>query len=108
MGQERRRAGRFAFVGIADIVLESSGARISARVSEISQYGCRLSADIVLAPKTRVLVRIFRQIEFIEAAATVVFASLDLGIGLAFHKMEPDFERRLKRWLVHALEHDLA
>jgi hypothetical protein len=108
MGQERRRAARFPFVGLADIILESSGARTSARMREISLYGCRVDADILLAPKTRVLVRIFRRAEFIEAAASVVYASLDLGIGLAFHRIEPDFERLLKRWLLHAVEHELA
>ena len=108
MGRERRRVPRFPFDGTADIILESSGARTSARVREISLYGCRLETASALPAKTRLLVRIFGPSEFIEAAATVIFASLDLGTGLAFRAIEPDFEYILRRWLRQALERDLA
>ena len=104
MGQERRGVPRYPFTGVADIVLEGSGGRFRARMREISLYGCRLDTEIVLSAKTRVLVRIFSPTDFIEAAATVIFASLDLGMGLAFRKIEPDFEYVLKRWLASALE----
>ena len=75
---------------------------------EISLYGCRLETASALPAKTRLLVRIFGPSEFIEAAATVIFASLDLGTGLAFRAIEPDFEYILRRWLRQALERDLA
>jgi hypothetical protein len=77
-------------------------------MQEISLYGCRLKTSTALSPNTRVLVRIFGLTEFIEATATVIFASSILGTGLAFRKLEPDFEYILKRWLHHALERDLA
>ena len=99
---------RFPFTGTADIILESSGARTSARMREISLYGCRVETRIALPAKTRVLVRIFGPAEFIEATASVIFASLDLGTGLAFHKIERDFEYVLKGWLRHALEGELT
>jgi PilZ domain len=108
MGQERRRVPRFPFDGTADVIVESSGAKTSARMREISLYGCRLVTATPLPAKTRVLVRIFGPAEFIEAAATVVFANLDLGTGLAFRKIETEFQYILKRWLLHALERDLA
>jgi hypothetical protein len=105
MSQERRRVPRFPFEGTADIILESSNARIRGRMREISLYGCRLVTETRLPSKTRALVRIFGPTEFIEAAATVVFASLDLGTGLAFRHIESDFEYILKRWLLFAVEH---
>jgi len=108
MGRERRRVPRFPFDGTADIIVESSGAKTSARVREISLYGCRLETATPLPAKTRVLVRIFGPADFIEAAATVIFANLELGTGLAFRKIESDFQYVLKRWLLHALERDLA
>jgi hypothetical protein len=75
---------------------------------EISLYGCRLETATALPAKARVLVRIFGPSEFIEAAATVIFASPDLGTGLAFRTIEPDSEFVLRRWLHRALERDLA
>jgi len=108
MGPERRRVPRFPFTGTADIILESSGARTSARMREISLYGCRLETTTKLPANAHVLLRIFGPKEFIEVTASVIFASLDLGTGLAFRKIEPDFEYVLKRWLRHALESELA
>ena len=99
MGQERRRVPRFAFAGAADIVLESSGIRSAAKMREISLYGCRVETKTLLAPTTPVLIRIFGSTEFIEVAASVIFANVDLGTGLAFRKIEPEFEYVLKRWL---------
>jgi hypothetical protein len=66
---------------------------------EISFYGCRLVTATILPANTRVTVRIFSTTEFIEADAVVVFATLDLGTGLAFRRIERDFEYILKRWL---------
>jgi hypothetical protein len=103
MGQERRRVPRFAFGGTADIILESSGIRSSAKMREIILYGCRVETKTLLAPATHVRVRIFGSTEFVEVDASVIFANLDLGTGLAFRKIEPEFEYVLKRWL-----HELA
>jgi hypothetical protein len=75
---------------------------------EISLYGCRLETTTKLPVNAPVLLKIFGPKEFIEVTASVIFASLDLGTGLAFRKIEPDFEYVLKRWLRHALESELA
>ena len=98
-GMERRRVPRFAFTGTADLILESSGVRSTAKMREISLYGCRLETKTLLAPAAHVLVKIFSSKEFIEVAASVIFANLDLGPGLAFRKIEPESEYVLKRWL---------
>jgi hypothetical protein len=103
MGQERRRVPRFTFAGTADIILESSGTKSGAKMREISLYGCRVETKTLLEPMTHVFVRIFGSREFIEVAASVIYANIDLGMALAFRKIEPEFEYVLKRWL-----HELA
>ncbi len=88
---------------MADIFLET-GARFPAQMLEISRYGCRLSVQVKLAANTGLKIRIFRRQEFIEAQATVIYADPELGTGLAFRAMTPDFEYLWKRWLDAVME----
>jgi hypothetical protein len=58
-----------------------------------------------LAPRTRVLVKIFAiDGGYFEADATVVYSNPSLGMGLAFRQVRPEFLARLRKWLREAMQ----
>jgi hypothetical protein len=84
MDQERQGL-RFPFVAAAEIAPESSPcASITASVEELSLYACYVDTPAPFAPKTRVLVKIFKSDEYFEAKATVVYAHPTLEWGSPF------------------------
>ena len=76
-----RRAPRYFFSAPAEILVERSGAKIDARVNEISLYGCYLDASIPLSVKTAVLLKILGRADYFEADATVIYANPTAGMG---------------------------
>lgn len=98
-----RRAPRYFFSAPAEILVERSGAKIDARVNEISLYGCYLDASIPLSVKTAVLLKILGRADYFEADATVIYANSTAGMGLVFRNVEPRFRSVLQKWLLAAM-----
>ncbi len=103
MGIERRRSLRFPFDATAEVSAESSTARLSARVTEISLNGCYLQMGEPFEPGTPLFVKIFAQESFFEADATVLYSHPKSGMGVAFREPKPYFGGVLKRWLLAAM-----
>jgi hypothetical protein len=101
--QNRRTALRFPFEASADLIEENSGARIVARVTEISLNGCFLQTADPFPDGTSVVVKIFTEGRFFEAHATVANSQPKIGMGIAFHDVKPYFAGVLKRWLLAAM-----
>jgi hypothetical protein len=76
---------------------------INARVTEISLYGCYL--DMINPPPvgTSVFVKVFTETAFFETAANVVYSHPNLGIGVTFRNVSPDFLPILRKWLLEAM-----
>jgi hypothetical protein len=103
MGEERRRTPRYPFVAGAEVIEETSGAKLATRVSEFSLNGCYLDLTNPLPKGTGVLVKIFTEKEFFEAPGTVVYSHPHLGMGVEFHDIKPFFQSTLKKWLLAAM-----
>ena len=101
---ERRRAPRFPFVANVEIIEAGSSARLQARVSELSLYGCYVDILNPLPANSQILVKIFRETEYFEARATVIYSQPNLGMGLAFHDVHPHFLPTLRTWLREAMQ----
>ena len=101
---DRRRAPRYPFVATAEIVETSSGARIYARVSDLSLYGCYLDMSNPLPTGAHVFVKIFTDTDFFEADASVAYSQPNLGVGLAFRDVKPSFLPTLHKWLLQAMQ----
>jgi hypothetical protein len=63
---QQRRVPRYAFVAPA-AVLPEKGAPVGGNIKELSLYGCYMDAASTLAPRTKVLVKIFMPGEYFEA-----------------------------------------
>jgi PilZ domain len=101
---EQDRAPRYPFSAPAEVIVESSGAKIIARVTELSLHGCYLDTSTPVSAKTAVLVKIFGTREYFEADATVVYAHSLLGLGLAFRNIKFDCRSVLHKWLLAAMQ----
>jgi len=100
---QQRRTPRYPFVAPA-AVLPENGAPTGGNVKELSLYGCYLDATSTLAPRTKVLVKIFVPGEYFEANATVAYANPALGMGLVFRDVKPHFRSVLRKWLLMAMQ----
>ena len=102
MGSQRRRAPRYVFIASAELVEEKTDVRIASRVSELSLYGCYLDMMNPFPIGTLVLVKISAGEAFCQAKSKVVYSQPNIGAGLAFLEMEPQYQPVLERWLDEA------
>jgi hypothetical protein len=90
-------------VAKAEVCETGSGEWLHSQVSEISLNGCYLDMLNPLPLDTQVLVKIFENAEFFEAAAKVVYSHPNLGMGLTFRDVRPHFLPTLQKWLLEAM-----
>jgi hypothetical protein len=99
---EEPRLVRWPFDARAEIYPENSN-RILTQVKEISLHGCYL--EFTPLPRgTHVIVKMFDGADFFEASASVVFSEPNMGLGLAFRDVKPNFLSVLQRWLLRAMK----
>jgi hypothetical protein len=99
MDEDRRRAPRFPFIASAEVLAESAGTRLAARISDISATGCYVDTINPLECGTPVRVKILTQTHVFEAPARVVYAHTHLGMGLMFGDVLPISQDVLQNWL---------
>jgi hypothetical protein len=99
MDQERRRAQRFPFIASAEVLEESVGTRLAARISDISATGCYVDTINPLVNGTAVRLKILTESHVFEAPATVVYSVAHLGMGLQFGEVLQNSQVVLQNWL---------
>jgi hypothetical protein len=102
LGDERRRTPRYPFVATAEVVEKSSHASSSTRVTELSLHGCYLEMTSPLPKDAQVIVKIYSEGKFFEAAGTVVYSQPNHGVGVTFREIRAQFLTVLKQWLLAA------
>jgi hypothetical protein len=98
-----QRAPRYPFDAPAEIIVEGSGTKILARVTELSLHGCYLDTSTPLTGHTAVFVKIFGPDDYFEAHSTVIYAHSLLGVGVAFRDVNVACQRILRKWLLGAM-----
>jgi hypothetical protein len=102
MRAERRRAPRYPFIAMAEIVDERENARTSSQVSDLSMHGCYVEMMNPFPQGTNVTIEIYTETEFLETHATVAYLQPKEGMGLTFSEMPEHFANVLSKWLVQA------
>jgi len=97
--RKRRSVRRCPLVASAEVTELHSGARLSARTSELGIGGCYVDALNPFPEGTLVSLRIVRDQGLFETKAKVVYCDSTFGMGLAFTEMAPDQRSRLEEWL---------
>jgi hypothetical protein len=96
---EKRRTPRYMFVASAELVEEKSDVRIATRVSELSLHGCYLDMMNPFPVDTLVLVKISAGSDFFETRAKIIYSTANMGAGVAFLDVAPQYLPVLERWL---------
>jgi hypothetical protein len=102
MEHERRRAPRYQFIAPAELVEETSGARINSWVADLGSQGCSLSVNNPPRAGSVVHVKIVTDPrEAFQAKAVVVHATVDHA-GLKFSDLTASASQILNKWLATA------
>ena len=102
MQTERRRAPRYPFLAMAEIVDSRENARTSTRISDLSRHGCYVEMMDPFPQGTNVTIEIYTETESVETQATVAYLQPKEGMGLTFGEMPEYFANTLDRWLKEA------
>jgi hypothetical protein len=97
---KQRSVRRCSLVASAEVIDLHSGARLSARTSELGLGGCYVDSLNPFPEGTLVGLRILRDQGIFETQAKVVYCDPRFGMGLAFTEMKPDQRSLLETWLV--------
>jgi hypothetical protein len=96
---KRRSVRRCPFVASAEVTETASGARLSARTSELGLGGCYVDTLNPFPVGTVVQLRILRDSGALETQAKVVYVHPSFGMGCAFIEMAPEQRSVLEGWL---------
>ena len=102
MERERRRTPRHIFIASAELYEEKSDVRVASRVSELSLHGCYLDMMNPFPPGTIILLKIFAGNLTFESKARIIYATSNVGAGVAFMDVEPKYEYMIRRWMEEA------
>ncbi len=102
MSVERRRTSRIPFEAAAEIIDGADNTRSASQVCDLSLSGCFVQLPNPFPEGTPVTVEIYKDQDFMETPATVVYYMPKRGMGLTFNGMEPQFASVLKRWLARS------
>jgi PilZ domain len=98
--QNRRSADRVSLVLVAEVTEVDSGARLSARTSDVSRTGCYIDTLNPTPSGTVVRVKLTREGEELELLARIVYVSPRLGMGVRFDEsITPSELAILDRWI---------
>ena len=102
MGEDRRRTPRYPFIASAEVTDQSTHASISTRVSELSLHGCYLDMPNPFPKDTQINIKIYSEGKFFESTGTILYSQPNLGVGVTFREIRPQFLTVLKQWLLAA------
>ena len=105
--KDRRQAPRHSFVADIELTDVQSGTQIKERVKDLSLTGC--GVNTAPFPKgTRVRIKLFHGGGYIPALGRVIYARLELGMGIMFTSIEPEDQRILAGWIAELLSNPIA
>jgi hypothetical protein len=87
MEQVRSLAQGYRFNAHAELTVEGSGARVTARLYELSREHCRLHVSNPFPVGTAVLVKIYAWPHFLQVRGTICRSDLN-GVAVAFSEIE--------------------
>jgi hypothetical protein len=96
---ERPRARRYPFVASIELVDLQSDLQLQERVTDLSLYGCGVSASKSLPAGTKLRVRIISKGSMFSAVGKVAYATADGEMGIVFTRIERNDQMILEKWI---------
>jgi hypothetical protein len=94
-----RRTPRYSFAVDIEVTDIQSAIQIRGRTTKLSLSGCGVDTLRLFPKGTSVRIRMSHRGAEVKAFARVVYASADLGMGLAFTDIDGEDEYILEWWL---------
>ena len=98
---ERPRARRYPFAASADLVDMASETEIREQTTDLSVFGCQVTAQKTWAVGTKIRLRIIHRGAIFTAQGQVMNVRRN-GMGLVFTRMEQKDQLILEKWLAEA------
>jgi PilZ domain len=95
----RRMVPRFPFIAEAEVVEMQGGARLTARMSELSAQGGYVDTLNPFPVDTEICLRIRHGGEMCEVPGRVLYTHPGYGMGVLFDDMRADQRAVVARWL---------
>ncbi len=102
MEREKRRTPRYVFFASAELFELKSEVRVASRVSELSLHGCYLDMMNPFPVDTLILLKIWADEQLFAAKARIIYAQPNMGAGVVFLEVEPQYQPILQHWLDEA------
>ncbi len=96
---ERPRARRYSFVASVELVDVQSELQLQGRVTEVSLYGCGVTASKPLLTGTKLRIRISGKSRTFSALGKVAYATTNGDMGIVFVRIEPSDLMILEKWI---------
>lgn len=105
---ERRGGERHTFTAGAEVTEIASGARFSARTTDLGPGGCFVDSKVPFPVGSKLKVNLQKAKSNFETAGTVVYSQPGLGMGIAFDGLDPRQRAALDAWLEDVTGHRQA
>src|SRR5215469_11235213 len=99
MTQENRRAPRQQLIASAELIDVRSDARMKARTSDMSVFGCYLDTMSTLPPGTDVKLKITHNGATVTVVGMIANSQPHMGMGIRFTEVSVDDLKLLRTWL---------
>ncbi len=96
---DRRSADRHPLIAAAEVIEPRSGARISARTSDLGLTGCYIDALTPFPKGSEVRLRLHKGSTIFECQCKVTYSTPGQGMGLIFEELTPEQQHVLKTWM---------
>ena len=96
---ERRGTARTQFTATAEVTELGSGARFSARTTDLGPGGCFVDTMLPFPVGSEVRVILQKGKNNFDTGGTVVYSQTGLGMGIAFSELTPERRVALDEWL---------
>ncbi len=97
--QSPRLVRRYTWAISVRLTEVSSGTEIEGQTKDLSLFGCSVTAPDLFPKGTRVRIKLCHRDAYVTGLARVAYASPQLGMGLAFTKIEGADARILDGWI---------
>jgi hypothetical protein len=101
---ERRRTPRYPFAASVEVLETGAPDATTARVTELSLYGCYVETANPLAKGVHATLKVYVENKYFESQATVLYSQPNIGMGVGFQNVNPHYLTVLRRWLIEAAQ----
>lgn len=98
-----RRTPRYHFAVDIEVTDLQAGTHIKTRTTTLGRFGCGIDAPQPFAKGTDVRIKLSHRGAEVSVRARLLYATPELGAGMAFIGLEPDNEQTLESWIEHLM-----